>query len=189
MFDFLEGRVAAIEAGRISLDVHGVGYQIAIPQRSLDSFGIGDSSKLLVHLAITETSMTLFGFAEPQERTLFRFLLSVSGVGPSLAMAILSDLPPAILTGAVRAGDHARLQTVRGVGRKTAQRILLDLRDRLQDFASSEAATGEQDLSRLLTQLGFSEQEANEASRRIAADSPDLPLEEQLRLALSPSQT
>ena len=189
MFDFLEGRVAALEAGRISLDVQGVGYQIAVPQRSLESFATGDATKLLVHLAVTETSMTLFGFSEPQERTLFRFLLSVSGVGPNLAMAILSDLPASALTSAVRTGDHARLQTVRGVGRKTAERILLDLRDRLQDFASSEAATGEQDLARLLTQLGFSEQEATEASRRIAAEAPDLPLEEQLRLALSPSQT
>lgn len=136
MIAFLRGRLAAADAGRVVLDVNGVGYLLQVPASTLarlpapGSAGADDLCLQTV-LVVREDALTLFGFATQKERGLFEMMISVSGVGPKLALAALSALGPDALTDAVAGGDARALGRVPGVGPKTAERLLLELRDRV----------------------------------------------------------
>lgn len=133
MYEYLEGRVVAHGATRLVLDVGGVGYELAVP------LGLrlteGEKRRIHTHLVVRQDAHLLYGFGERSTRELFRLLLSVRGVGPAVALAILSGLPGPQLVQAVLDDDASTLVQVKGIGRKTAQQILLDLRDRMQQLA------------------------------------------------------
>jgi len=137
----LEGVLREKTPTRAVLNVGGVGYEVWI---SLSTFSalpdIGKTVSLRVHTHVRAESLTLFGFHTDVERTLFELLIRVNGVGPKLAQAVLSGVEPEQLVGAIRAGDLATLRGVPGVGVKTAQRILLDLRDQVDELAAVEPA-------------------------------------------------
>lgn len=186
MLEFLEGRVVAAGPGHAVLQVGGLGFHLALSSRSAEGLEPGQELRILTHLVAGESGIALYGFLEPEERALFRRLLAVAGVGPALALALLSALTPAELVAAVQNGDHARLQAVRGVGRKTAERLVLELRDRIAELtAAAPTPAPQEDLVRVLAELGFPAREAREraaaACRRLGADAD---LQDLLRDAL-----
>lgn len=132
MIAFLTGRVAGRGVGYALLDVGGVGYRLLMSSASLAALPAkGDEVTVLTHLHVREDELTLFGFENQAEQEAFAALMTVSGVGPKLALAVLSTLTPDELAGAIATEDVAAVSAVPGVGRKTAQRIIVDLADRL----------------------------------------------------------
>jgi Holliday junction DNA helicase RuvA len=139
----LEGVIAEKTPELLVLDVHGVGYELRVPLSTF--FALPDEGKLVrlrVHTHVREDAFWLFGFATDLERTLFRLLLGASGVGPKLALAILSGLPVERLVAALRSGDLAALVGIPGVGKKTAERMVVELRDRVGALELAPSAAG-----------------------------------------------
>jgi Holliday junction DNA helicase RuvA len=180
---FLSGRVAEKGAGRAVLDVGGVGYDVQVPASTLAKLPpVGKDARLHTRMVVRDDAMTLFGFASVDERELFDLLVTVTGVGPKVALSFLSVLAPEALRRAVRAGDVAALTIVPGVGKKVAQRVVLDLKDKLGgDVVVLEGPLS--DVREALLSLGLSPQEASEALAGLAPDG-DRPVEDLLREAL-----
>jgi Holliday junction DNA helicase RuvA len=168
---FLTGRVAGKAAGYALLDVGGVGYRLLMSTRSLAALPPeGDSVTVHTYLAVREDELTLYGFENETERELFERLISISGVGPKVALAVLSSLQPDALRSAVAHEDVALLSSVPGVGKKTAQRLILELKDKLDLPDLGAAATGsgrlaETEAREALLGMGFSPAEASAALR------------------------
>jgi Holliday junction DNA helicase RuvA len=182
MIAFLEGEVVEKGAGRVVLAVGGVGYELAAPTSTVSGLpAVGRSAVVHTRLVVRDDQMILYGFSSPDERQLFDLLTGVTGVGPKVALAFLSTLQPDALRRAVVAGDVGALTVVPGVGRKVAQRVVLDLRDKLG--GEGELLTGPMsEVREALVSLGLSPQEASEAMQGIEADGR--PVEDLLREAL-----
>lgn len=131
MYNYIEGKIAEAHPAFAVLDCQGVGYLIRISLNSYTEIKDLKSCKLFVHLQVREDAMELYGFFSEQERRLFRYLTSVSGVGPNTALLILSALPPEQLMNAILAENVALLKAVKGVGPKTAQRLIIELKDKI----------------------------------------------------------
>ncbi len=170
----------------------GVGYELVVPTTLLERLPPeGNEVELLAALVVRDDALELFGFGSPQDRELFLRLQNASGVGPRLALALLGALPTGRLVRAIRAKDHAVLQTVSGVGRKTAERIAVELADKLDDLAIQALGAAEEASPRgaavqALRSLGYGAAEADEAvSRALASrDGKEIDVEELVRLAL-----
>jgi holliday junction DNA helicase RuvA len=137
----LRGTVLEKHPNRVVIDVSGVGYDVAVPLSTF--YGLADAGReasLRVHTHVREDTIALFGFATALELELFERLIGISGIGPKVALAVLSGIEPAELVGAVERGDLARLTAIPGVGKKTAERIVLELKDRLPKMAISAVA-------------------------------------------------
>jgi Holliday junction DNA helicase RuvA len=133
MIGFLRGEVMDITDHRVLLLVGGVGYQVALPQGAeMASLAVGSSLDVHVHTHVREDALDLYGFITRTEKELFLLLLSVNGIGPKGALAVLSGMSPGSLVGAILSGDHGSLQKIPGVGKKTAERIVLELTDVLK---------------------------------------------------------
>jgi Holliday junction DNA helicase RuvA len=184
MIAFLDGEVVEKGAGRIVLAVAGVGYDVQVPASVLAKLPpIGRSARVYTRLATRDDTMLLYGFASQDERALFDLLTGVTGVGPKVALAFLSSLAPDALRRAIVDGDAAALTIVPGVGKKVAQRVVLDLRDRLGGEGDVIAVEGPvADVRDALLQLGLTPQEASEALRGLQPDGR--PPEDLLREAL-----
>jgi len=150
MFDFLHGRVVekgpmhcVLEVG--GRDGSGVGYHLTVSMPTAERLPVGETARLLAHLHVRDVEHRLFGFLTLEERALFRLLLTVSGVGPGLAIKLLSGCPHDELRRVIQEADLDRLKKVRGVGGKTAQRIIVDLRDAIGTLAGEEAVRTEAD--------------------------------------------
>ncbi len=160
MYDFLRGRVAGTGPSRAVLDIGGVGWLVHVADAVGARLRPGQEATLLVHLAVHESALTLYGFATEFERRLFRRLIQVTGVGPTRALEVMSSLPTEPLVRAIVEGDVKRLSAVRGVGKKTAERLVVELRDHLREWAAGPAAEdgsappATDDLVRVLTDLG-----------------------------------
>ena len=193
MIGFLRGRLLRLAPEAILLDVGGVGYEVSIPLSTyyeLERHGEGAEVALHIHTHVREDALALFGFVAERERRLFERLISVSGVGPRLARVVLSGMVPDDLLAALGRGDVARLSTIPGVGKKTAERLVLELRDKIAELATTPTAatppppdTGE-DLLGALLNLGYRRQEAERAAADARRDHPEAELGELLRLAL-----
>src|ERR671922_1401099 len=127
----LRGRPVARDAEGLVLDVGGVGYRVAATPAAIRKADGADEVVLDTHLHVREDALQLYGFAEPAERELFEHLLAVSGVGPKVALAIVSGSPPADLRRAIALEDTARFEAIPGIGKKTAQRVVLELKEKL----------------------------------------------------------
>jgi len=148
MIGRLTGKVAASDGdSSVVVDVAGVGYEVSVPLGTVGRARADDAGRvtLFIHTHVREDQITLFGFASPEDRLTFRTLIGVSNVGPKTAIAVLGALPAGDLARAVAAKDIARLQTIGGVGKKTAERLVLELRDKLPMFAGSGAAGAERE--------------------------------------------
>jgi Holliday junction DNA helicase RuvA len=170
MIAFLRGRVARKAVGHALLEVGGVGYRLLMSTTSLSALpAVGDEVVLHTHLYVREDELTLYGFESEGERELFERLIAISGVGPKVALAVLSSLQPDALRGAVASDDVALLSSVPGVGKKTAQRLILELKDKLELPGSSIAAGGAgsagAEARDALLALGFTPAEATAALR------------------------
>jgi Holliday junction DNA helicase RuvA len=172
------GRLTGILLGKnppqITLDVAGVGYEIDVPMSTFYNLpAIGERVTLHTHLTVREDAHQLFGFASEAERSAFRQLLKISGIGARTALAVLSGLSVAELAQAVAAQQTGRLTRIPGIGKKTAERLLLELRDKLKGVAAVATATtapsGEDILNALLA-LGYNEREAQTALKALPAE-------------------
>lgn len=182
MIAFLEGEVVEKSAGRVVLAVGGVGYELWTPTSTVSGLPpVGRPAVIHTRLVVRDDQMVLYGFSSPDERRLFDLLTGVTGIGPKVALAFLSTMQPDALRRAVVAGDVAALTVVPGVGRKVAQRVVIDLRDTLG--GEGDLLTGPMsEVREALLSLGLSPQEAGDAIRDVEADGR--PVEELLREAL-----
>jgi Holliday junction DNA helicase RuvA len=178
----LRGRVVARRLDAIVLDVGGVGYLVQPTQRALQNAKRETEVTLDTYLHVREDALQLYGFAEAAERELFELLLSVSGVGPKVALAILSGSTPGDLRRAIALGDETRFVAIPGIGKKTAQRIVLELKEKLGPVDVGGEFPAEELVARdALVELGYS---VPEAERALAGTDPELPPEERVRRAL-----
>ena len=177
MISFLHGKLADALPTQITVDVNGVGYDVLIPISSFDKLPApGNDVKVLTHLAVREDAHVLYGFMTSAERDLFRLLINtVSGIGPKIALNVLSGMNTTMFRGAVANGDVKALSGIPGVGRKTAERIVLELKDKIGAPGAWEASSAERSLSAgdqkindavlALMALGFKQPDAHEAVR------------------------
>ena len=181
----LRGRPVANTPEGLILDVGGVGYLVAATPTAVRKADGADEVALHTYLNVREDALQLYGFAETAERELFVSLLSVNGVGPKVALAIVSGSPVADLRRAIVLGDTARFQAIPGIGKKTAERIVLELKEKIGDAPvpiSSAGGTPPHLVARdALVELGYS---AVEAERALAGTDPEAPPEERVRQAL-----
>lgn len=184
MIASLSGDVAEVTPGGVVLEVAGVGYLVHVPAPVLLGLRRGEAARLLTHLVVREDSMTLYGFRSADQRDLFQTLMGVTGVGPKLALAVLSVFEPRALRQAVAAADVDALTSVPGVGRRGAQRMLLELRDRL-DVAVDESAVAGSALGEVragLAALGYTPAELRGVVEAVAL--PGASVEDMIRAAL-----
>ncbi len=147
MIAHLRGTILEKQPNRVVVDVGGVGYDVAVPLSTF--YGLGETGAgvaLRVHTHVREDAITLFGFATALERDLFERLIGISGIGPKVGLAVLSGIEPAELIGAIEHGDLARLTAIPGVGKKTSERIVLELKDRLPKAHVVAAVAGTEDV-------------------------------------------
>lgn len=195
MIGQLRGKLLGKRPPQLLLDVHGVGYEIEAPMTTFyDLPAVGEEIMLYTHLAVRDDAHTLYGFVRLSDRDLFRNLLRVNGVGARLALTILSGMDAAAFTGCIKAGDTAALVRLPGVGKKTAERLVIEMRDRLEAIPgapASIAATAGVDSPSVnpaeeavtaLIGLGYKPQEASRMVRTL--DTRDLSSEEIIRNAL-----
>jgi Holliday junction DNA helicase RuvA len=181
MIASLRGRVVARRLDGVVLDVNGVGYLVQATQRALAKAQTGREVALDTYLHVREDVLQLYGFAEPAERELFEQLLSVSGVGPKVALLIVSGSTPGELRKSIVLGDTTRFLAIPGVGKKTAERVVLELKEKLG--LEQVVPEGAPDLVArdALVELGYT---ALEAERALAGTDPELSPEERVRQAL-----
>jgi holliday junction DNA helicase RuvA len=188
---FLRGRIFEKHPNRIVVDVDGVGYDVSVPLSTF--YGLGDAGSaitLRIHTHVREDALALYGFSTRLEQDLFERLIGVSGIGPKLALAVLSGIEPPDLTRAIERGDIARLTAIPGVGKKTAERIVLELRDRLPVSAITEPvgdASGlalRDDLLSALINLGYHRPLAERAVETVLKRSSGGDFEQHLKQAL-----
>jgi holliday junction DNA helicase RuvA len=195
MIAFLRGRVLEKHPNRVIVDVAGVGYDVAVPLSTFYVTGDPGSEILLrVHTHVREDQLSLYGFVTPLELTVFERLIGISGIGPKLGIAVLSGIEPRELITAVQRGDIGRLTRIPGVGKKTAERIILELRDRLPkaiEAAGADAASTPQadevwrdDLVSALTNLGYHRQAIDKVVDKHLSSGREQTFQDLLRSAL-----
>ncbi|NBR86329.1 MAG: Holliday junction branch migration protein RuvA [Verrucomicrobia bacterium] len=181
MISFLHGKLVDALPTQVTVDVQGIGYEVLIPLSSFDKLPApGGDVRLLTHLVVREDAHVLYGFMTSQERELFRMLINtVSGIGPKIALNVLSGMNPVAFRGAVATGDVKALSSISGVGRKTAERIVVELKDKIGAAGAWEASSAARSLSThdqrindavlALMALGFKQPEAHETVRAAQA--------------------
>lgn len=182
----LRGRPVGRTPDGLVLDVNGIGYLVAATPGVLRRAQTGAEVTVETHLHVRDDALQLYGFADADERELFQYLLTVSGIGPKVALAVVSGSPAAELRKAIALGDHARFQAIPGIGKKTAERIVLELREKIGAVAEPALAAvgdgpGHIVARDALVELGYS---VVDAERVLAEVDPELPAEERVRLAL-----
>jgi Holliday junction DNA helicase RuvA len=196
MIAHLRGRLLAKSPSRVIIDAGGVGYDVTIPVSTFYELGdVGSETSLYIYTYVREDAFSLYGFRTDREKSLFEKLLGVAGVGPKLAVTLLSGLEIDDLITAVRKEEIARLTSIPGVGRKTAERLIVELREKLAKFAVEEperqpaapappAGTVEDDVLSALINLGYPRPSAEAALREASAAAPDGQFEDWLRASL-----
>jgi len=190
---FLRGRILDKQPNRLIVDVNGFGYDLSVPLSTF--YGLGEPGaevSLRVHTHVREDAIALFGFATRLEQDLFERLIAISGIGPKVALAVLSGIEPAELTRAIERADLARLTAIPGVGKKTAERIVLELKDRLPRVQAAPAAVGagcdagalRDDVLSALVNLGYHRPLAEKAVESAVKTTPDGNFERTLKQAL-----
>jgi len=194
MIAFLRGRVLDKHPNRIVIDVNGVGYELYVPLSTYYDVGeAGTEITLRVHTHVREDALQLYGFLTILEQQLFERLIAISGIGPKLAVAVLSGIDSGELVSSIQRADVARLTRIPGIGRKTAERIILELKDRLAEVAQPAAADGAErspvdhmrdDLVSALENLGYHRPLAEKAVDAVRARGSGAPFEDALKGAL-----
>jgi Holliday junction DNA helicase RuvA len=190
----LRGRISEKHPNRVIVDVNGVGYDVFVPLSTF--YGLGDAGSetaLRIHTHVREDALLLYGFATLLEQELFERLIGVSGIGPKVALAVLSGIEPQELIRAIERGDIARLTSIPGVGKKTSERIVLELKDRLPRGQAAAALAGEtvvpasaihDDVISALVNLGYHRPLAEKAAAAAVTVAPDAGFERTLKQAL-----
>ena len=190
MIDHLKGKLVEKYPTHVVIECAGVGYFVNISLHTFSQIAEKENIHLFTHLQVKEDSHTLFGFAEKSEREIFRLLLSVSGIGSSIARTMLSSLTPAQIRDAIASGDVATIQGVKGIGAKTAQRAILDLKDKIlkiydiDEVSTSSNNTNKEEALSALEVLGFSRKQAEKAVDKVVSQDPSLSVEDIIKQTL-----
>lgn len=190
MYDYLRGEIAEIAPTYAVIDCGGVGYYVNISLNTYTAIQNLREAKLFVYEAIREDAYTLFGFRDKQEREMFELLISVSGVGPNTARMILSSLTVDDLMSVIASGNSSMLKSVKGIGAKTAQRIIVDLKDKVTGVggaaAVAEQGSGEayDEAVAALIMLGFTRAAVQKTVGKLLREQPTLKVEEIIKMAL-----
>ncbi len=199
MIEHIQGKIDRLTPTDVVIDINGLGYILAISLSTFSKIEKLTDTRLLVHEVIREDTHDLFGFADEQERTLFRLLIGVSGVGPNTARMILSSLSAQQLEQCITAGDHSRLKAVKGIGLKTAQRIIVDLKDKItpagdsagtspgDSAGTSPGAPSEayEEALAALVMLGFTRPASQKVLKKLFDAEPSLRVEAAIKRALT----
>lgn len=190
MIAHIRGPISEKNPSCVVIDCHGVGYSLQISLHTYEKIGTSTEVKLLTYLSIKEDSHTLFGFADEEERQLFLQLVSVNGVGAGTARMMLSSMKPAEVKHAISSGNWNLLKTIKGIGPKTAQRIVIDLQDKVKQLTMAPAGGGsggsavmQEALSALLA-LGFARGDAEKALLKMKQSNPGMTVEELVKQTL-----
>ncbi len=186
MIGLLEGKVVSKDEKMAIVATGGVGYLVYLPAQALATATLDSPITLWTHLAVREDALDLFGFTDREELAYFKLLIGVSGIGPKSALAILSLAPPSTLRQAVLSGNNDYLTKVSGIGRKSAEKIIIELRDKLGALETSDLmhASGDNDLLDALSALGYQPRDIRDIIQKIpaTADTTDKRIKEALRL-------
>lgn len=190
MITHLQGKLVEKTPTQIVIDCAGVGYHVNISLHTYSLLPTTDFIKLFTHLQIKEDSHTLFGFVEKSEREIFKMLLSVSGIGASIARTMLSSLEPKQIINAIASGDVLTIQSIKGIGTKTAQRVILDLKDKMlkiydiDEVSMSQSNTNRDEALSALEVLGFVRKASERIVEKIVKENPDSSVEFIIKQAL-----
>ncbi|MES2574549.1 MAG: Holliday junction branch migration protein RuvA [Bacteroidota bacterium] len=190
MIAHLQGKLVEKSPTHIVIDCGGVGYHVNISLHTYSLLPATDFIKLFTYLQIKEDSHTLFGFVEKSEREIFKLLLSVSGIGASIARTMLSSLEPKQVANAIASGDVSTIQSIKGIGSKTAQRVILDLKDKvlklydLDEVSMSQSNTNRDEALSALEVLGFVRKASERVVEKIIKEAPDSSVEYIIKQAL-----
>jgi Holliday junction DNA helicase RuvA len=181
----LSGIILHKQLHSLLLEVNGVGYQLLVPTRLIEEVVVGNELQLFTYLAVREDALTLYGFTTEPEKDVFELLIGISGIGPKIALSILSTYGPDEIQGAVAGGNSTAFSAVSGIGKKNAERIVLELKNKVWSNAAMTFAPASNELQQALLGLGYSSAEVVLMSKGIAVD---LPLSQQIKLALKQTQ-
>jgi len=184
MIGRLKGIIVDKNAPQIIIDINGLGYEVETPLSTFCRLRLGENETLWIHLVVREDAQLLYGFSEKEERALFRLLLKVSGVGPKLALALLSGMEPLAFLRCIESEDISTLTKIPGVGKKTAERLLIELRDRIKELTPQSATASERltltsplspvaEAEQALMALGYKPLEAQKAVALVKAQHDD----------------
>ncbi len=192
MIEYIRGQIASLTPASVTIETAGgVAYLLNISLQSYDALNGKDNAKILVHEVIREDAWTLYGFTEERERELFRSLIGVSGVGAATALILLSSLPGEELAAVISSGDARRLKAVKGIGAKTAERIIVDLRDKIKlvdatlNISSHSTSAAHEEALAALTMLGFDRKASEKVLRQLFDADPQLKVESAIKKALT----
>lgn len=194
MITFLDGILEEKQPARAVLNVGGVGYEVSVPLSCFDRLPPeGEKARVLIYHHITDSSQALFGFSSDEERRMFTLLLGVSGIGPKIAVSALSGLSVRELKTALIEGDVKRISSISGIGKKTAERVIVELRDKFSQGDALEAAAGAdaepgdhrmRDAALALVSLGYKQDDARKMIKKVAGDA-SASVEDLIRMALT----
>jgi Holliday junction DNA helicase RuvA len=190
MIDYIKGEITELTPTSVSLETYGIGYFINISLNTYTNLSGKKDAKLYIYEAIREDAHVLFGFVDKQEREMFLLLISVSGIGAGTARMILSSLNTQELANVIASGNADVLKSVKGIGMKTAQRVIIDLKDKIKttgieqgDLINLTSQAGEEAIAALVM-LGFPQQASQKAVSKILKDKPDCTVEQIIKTAL-----
>lgn len=190
MITHLKGKLVEKNPTHIVIECAGVGYFVNISLHTFSKIGDTENIQLYTHLQVKEDSHTLFGFSEKSEREIFRLLLSVSGIGSSTARTMLSSLSPGQIRDAIATGDVPTIQGIKGIGAKTAQRVILDLKDKvlkvydIDELSAPSNNTNKDEALSALEVLGFVRKQAEKVVDKVVGQDPGLSVEDIIKFAL-----
>ena len=188
MIGYLTGKIISSKPTQIILDVNGVGYLVNISISTFEKISDRESVSIYIHTSVKEDSITLFGFYTQSEKEMFELLISISGIGPKVSLGILSGIAVDDLKEAIANGNVSRLIAIAGIGRKTAERVVLELKNKVDsiktDGMTRETSAKDEAVSALST-LGYQRQIAEKTVRDLLSENPDYTLEELIRKSLA----
>lgn len=188
MIGYLTGKIISSKPTQLLIDVNGVGYLVNISISTFEKISDKDIVSLFIHTSVKEDSITLFGFYTQSEKEMFELLISISGIGPKVSLGILSGIAVDDLKDAIANGNVSRLIAIPGIGRKTAERVVLELRNKVDSIKSDgsikETSVKDEAVSALAT-LGYQRQIAEKVVRDLLSENPNYSLEELIRKALA----
>lgn len=191
MIEYISGSITELTPTYVIVDNHGIGYEMNISLTTFSELENKKDVRLLAHEVIREDAHVLFGFSTARERALFRLLIGVSGVGANTARMLLSSVSPAELEVVITSGDVKRLKAVKGVGAKTAERVIVDLRDKIKPagdtlvLEQTPASEAFDEALAALTMLGFAKPQSQKVLTKLFADDPSLKVEKAIKKALT----
>ncbi len=189
MIGYLTGKIISLKPTKLLLDVNGVGYAVSISINTFENISEKETVSLFIYTSVKEDSITLFGFFTEPEKQMFELLISVTGIGPKLAQSILSGIQTDDLKDAILRGDVSRIIAVPGIGRKTGERLVLELKNKVDQVTETGAKeipfSVKNEAAAALTTLGYNSKVADKIIRDVLSEDPNLSLEELIKKSLS----